>query len=460
MAGYTDYWSGISKSTPGSGSSGYNAGADVLFSSPFDSGYYGANPINTTQNADQGTRAHIGTDGLAYVGGSNQRFTGKDAASGKTYKDGVEQQLVPGTADTFINPNDPSARYKPVSITKDPAVASAADDLLATFKKNTDASLQDFSSYLNNFKTDLSGARDKTAAATDITAPVASLRADQAKYAGALNTASAGSDAAIADNAAKEQAILGKYQDTIPQYDVASQNTADRAQAAAVQALSKYKLGTGTPTSLGSNEERILARNVADIQLPTQLAKIKAQQDFYSGLALPVQRELYGNTQTGVRFNADNAAKEFASGQATEQTIQGLKQTVANMSTTAAIQFMQALRVPAEIQQAILSAQTQQLGQIAQVKAGNQYQGLQDVLGANLTQPQYFSQSQPGQPSYRPTTSSPVGYSPAGSPTVTGTPGNTGNSPMTVNPNQYPIIDPNTGGYRYVPLGETQTVMT
>jgi hypothetical protein len=330
---------------------------------------------------------------------------------------------------TTINPNDPSQRYKPVNIDKSPDIAAGEQDLMKTFQDAASSSLKDFSSYLSNFKTDISGARAASAAATDIGPTVAQLQTGQAKYATGLSADQAALQDLLAKNAAAEQGIVTQVQNTLPQYDAAAQAVADQQFAAVQRNLAKYKMGTGTPGSVGTDEMRVLADAAARVYAPFEQAKIAEQQQILTGLALPVQQDITNRmTSALTQFNPQAQAAIWSSGRATTQDVQNLRQAVAGMSYQQALQFMQALGVPAGVQQAILSGQIGQLGQLSAIEQGAKYQGLQDILGVVPSQPVGYSVAQPGLPNYPPQY-----YPQAGAP---------GGSPLNVPATASPVSTP------------------
>lgn len=363
----------------------------------------------------------LGQDGRWYSSKTGKIFSGTDSRTGKSYNNGYENI-------------DVADRYKAVNVVKDPAVADETSKLLDTFKSDAASALTGFSDHLANFNTDIGNARTLGNKALDTSGFEAQMTGAQRKYAGALDTAAQGYQDLNAQNAAAEQGIVQQAYDTLPQYDAAAQAIGDRQLAQLNQNLSKYKLGTDTPRSMSSSDANVLARNVADVQLPLEQAKIARKLDLLQNLSLPVQRELYGNERSRItQFDPQIAQQEFASGQATAQTIQGVRQQVAQMAPGLAVQYMQSLGVPAQLQQQILSGQLGQLGQISQLNTASNYQGLMDQAGAYPNQAQYYNLGIPGYPSAQsPTLRSPT-Y-PSTSNTLGGPGG--GNAPVTVSPTQ------------------------
>jgi hypothetical protein len=307
-----------------------------------------------------------------------------------------------------------------VDIVKDPAVADATKSLLDTFKQSTADSLKGFQDYLDQFRKDTSSALTASKAAQNITPTVNTLTGNQTAYNASLDKSTAAQAAELekakadyaalnAANATTQRGIVQKGYNELPAYDAAGNAIADRQMQTVVQNLSRYKLGTGTPTSLGSDESRILAQGAADVMLPLKQSQIARRYDLFGNEA-NVESGLYGAERNRVAsFNPDVAAREFSasqgtaqqefqSGQVTANTIQNLKERVAQMSYQDAIRFFDLVGVPAQIRQQILGGQISQLGQLAQLNDLSRYRGLSDRLGVNLSQPQYAGFSAPGFP--------------------------------------------------------------
>jgi hypothetical protein len=336
-------------------------------------------------------------------------FTGKDPHTGQAFSLGKAAATTPGVqvpySNQIINPNDPTQRYQPVDIVKSPDIAQAESDLMAEFKKSADASLKDFGSYLSNFKSDLDKARTAATAATDIGPTTAALTKQQQDYAASLKGDISQLTDVNAATAAAEQGIVKQAQDVLPQYDAAAKAVVDQQMAAVMGNLNRYKAGSSTPTSLGGDEEAILAAEAAKVYAPFEQAKIDRQLGLLTNLALPVQREIGARQAAAITaFNAPSQAAIFQSGQGTVQQIQQLKQAVAGMSYAQAVQFMQASGIPATIAQQILSGQITDVGALAAIEEQSRYRSLQDVLGVNLSQPVGYNMRLPGLPTYGPTT--------------------------------------------------------
>lgn len=332
---------------------------------------------------------------------------------GLTFNQGQQQPTGPQQAAAQalnINPNDPSQRYKAVNVVKQPDVASAETDLMKQFTDSADSALKDFNQYLASFKSDLAGARTAGAAATDITPTVNALTQAQQQYSGALGNSNAAYQTALANSAANTRGVVNQELGTLPQYDTALSNI-EQAQLAALQPMiSKYKLGTGTPTSLGTDEQRILARAAGEVALPIELQKIQAQQGILQNAALPVEQQIGGqNISYAGSFLPGVAGQQFGSATSLANTIQSLKSQVASMSLQQAIAYMQAAGVPPAVMQQVLGTNISQAGALSSLESGANYQGLQDLLGYNLTQPAGGMPGLPGLPNYAPRTGNSLG---------------------------------------------------
>lgn len=365
--------------------------------------------------------------GLPYTG--TDPHTGQQISGGKIVTGGPGTVQVPGT-NTFINPNNAAARYQPVSITKQPDVAAGQQDLMKTFSDNASSALKDFNSILAGFKAGTGTAFKAGETAANVTPTVNALEGAQTAYAGSLTGTQKQYADLLQQNAAAETGIVKQAQDILPQYDLAAQNVADRQLAALLRQNALYKMGSGTPTSLGGADTALLTRAVADVQLPTQLDKIQRQYSLLQNLALPVQQDITnrGTTFYG-QFNPAIANAIYGSAQNTAQQVQALKQIASTFGYQNAIQYMQSIGVPVAIQQQVLSGQIGQLGQLSNLESLSNYQGLQDILGSYLSQPVGFGGGGPQYPNV------PL-RRPVYPPTTTGTlpAGTGGGAPVAVGP--------------------------
>lgn len=367
-------------------------------------------------------------------------FSGVNPYDGKTYKNGVPvvappgTQFIPGTT-TPIDPNNVSQRYKAVSVEKNPAVSSATDSLLNEFKTSAASSLDDFSSYLKNFKDQIGVANNQGQDATNIAPYAQDLIAQQNRYSNALTGAVTGAAANNANAAAQEQAILAQEQNNNRVGMNNALTASEQLQLGQLGAqVNRYKLGTGTPSSLGSDELAMQAAGARAIAVPIELQRVQNEQNILQNTALPiVQTDAARQQQFWQNFVPGVAGSQYQSGTDVSNQIQKLKMTVSNMSYDNAVRYMQSLGVPPQIQQQILSGQIGELGGFNSLYGGSRYQSLQDILGVNLSQPTGASPTFGGLPQSRyPVSNAPINVN--GSPaTNTGTGGYGGS-----------VVDPNS----------------
>lgn len=335
---------------------------------------------------------------------TGQPFSGVEPNSGKTYQGGREvtpppgQRFLPGTT-TPIDPNNVSQRYQAVDVAKNPGVAAATGNMLDTFKKTADASLQDFSNYKARFQDASKAAFDKGNAATDLTGYEADTRGQQGRYSGALDAAAGNAGQANAAAAAREQAALAEMRATLPMYDTASQNAANLQLDQLNNRVSRYKLAKGGGLGLGSDEMAIQAAGARAIQVPVELAKIQARQNIAQNVELPIiQQDAARSGQFYQNFMPGVAASQYNSASAVSNAIQQLRMHTAGMSYQNALQYMQSVGVPEQIQQQILGQQLGNLGSINSLESGSRYQGLQDRLGVDVSQPVGYAPATGGLP--------------------------------------------------------------
>lgn len=101
-----------------------------------------------------------------------------------------------------------------------------------------------------------------------------------AKYSGILGNTNA-----------TENGIVQQAQDLLPSYDTAANNIGDYQTKVLQGNVSRYKLGTGTPMSLGGGEENLLANGVAAIRLPLEQQKINQRYNLLQNLNLPIAQQ-------------------------------------------------------------------------------------------------------------------------------------------------------------------------
>lgn len=299
-----------------------------------------------------------------------------------------------------INPNDPNARYKAVEIPKAPDISSATKDLVQQFKDTAEQSLKGFDDHLKEFTSGVADANKASKSAIQSVAGTAQTLADQqANYAKSLSSSSADYKTLNSGTAAKEAASVQEAKDLLPQYDSAGQAIADRQLQEVAKNLSRYKVGTGTPMSAGSDESRILAQAASDVMLPLKQAQINQRYNIISGLELPTTQDV-ANRETNriAQFDPMVAGQIYNSGAATTQQIQALKEHVAGMSFDNAERTLKDMGIPSQVINTILAGNISNLSGLAGLEDQSTYRGLQDRLGANLTQPVYYDQGNPPYP--------------------------------------------------------------
>jgi hypothetical protein len=344
---------------------------------------------------------------------SGRPYSGRYGTTGQEYVNGQPTGVpVPYGAGATINPNNPTQRYRATSIEKNPQVSSAAQAMADSLTRTATQGLQNFNEYKKNFTDSINRAQSLSNAATDIGPVSANLRGLQSGYSAALDAASQRYNDVLANTKAAEQAIVKQGYDYLPMYDAAAQAAANQQMAALQRNIGRYKSASGTPMGLGSSEQQMLLGGARQILVPMEQAKIQQRYNVLNQLAMPSVLDL-ANRQTAKvgTFDPMVAAAQFQSGTATEQTIQQLASVASQMAYQDAIRYMQSLGVPEQLQQQIMSGNIQNAGALNAVFAGSRYQGLQDILGANITPSQNYNFQSGGYPSgvpmYSPQVNSP-----------------------------------------------------
>jgi hypothetical protein len=161
-------------------------------------------------------------------------------------------------------------------------------------------------------------------------------------------------------------------------YQTAAQGVAGQAYANALKNINLYQLTSPTATSgSGALDNRYIAA-YANINLPLQQQLAQMQigttNQLY-GLGSNLQNQYLGNLQSQYAgqgaLNSDLAtrstsANQYLTGldQNTAQNIQALQQQVATMQPQVALQYLQAMGVPLQTAQQIISGNTQNLSQL------------------------------------------------------------------------------------------------
>ena len=341
---------------------------------PTTNSYLSQTPGNPTWNGSSWVSS---TTGQPFTG----TYLGQSFNAGQSY-----QQMA----------NNPNSRYASVNIAKNPGVLAATNNLTSTFQPTQ--GITDFSDLLNASRsaqsTATSGlASDQNAINLDpLTTTLNNLNAGYANTTSGLNTTYSNILGNQADTTASD---IAQANQNLAGYDTAAQNVADAEQNALQAQVSRYKLGTGTPSGLGGGEESLIAQGVQNIQLPTQLAKTQAAQNLLQGYVTPLQQQLT-QAQIGqlTGFTAPMAQQNYQNSYNTATQLQNLKLQTAGMSIADATNYMKAMAVPDQTIQQILATNQglnqgniSTLGGLNSLYGGSQYQGLQDLFGANPSQP-------------------------------------------------------------------------
>jgi hypothetical protein len=371
--------------------------------SPGGNSYTSSTPGNPVWNGQSWVSS---STGAPYSGS----YFGTNYVNGQTY-----QQVA----------NNPNEAYTPVNITKSPPIASATTGLLNSFGQGLNLQNNNFSDYLNEannatgaatagFNNDINGAYNLA----PLTGTLNNLNSQYAGGVNSLNTGFANTSDALnsqysntlSNLAGQENQDVSQAYGLLPQYNTAIQNIGEQEKAALEQQVDRNAAASGTPTGLGSNEEQTLALGIGDEQVPLQEAEIGQQYNVLENLALPVQQQEaqaqvgqlqnftlpLAQTQYGQGLNALNTTYGQQAG--TAQTLQNLSIAIAGKPIAEAVQYMQSLGVPTEIQQQLLGGNVSNLSGLNSLYSGSNYQGLQNNLGANVATPTGSSFRSPGYP--------------------------------------------------------------
>jgi len=319
--------------------------------------------------------------------------------------------------------NNPSEAYTAVNITKSPPIAAGTTSLLNSFGNNLN--LQN-----NNFSDFLAAANNATGAATagfnnDINnaynlAPLSgtlnNLNSQYASSVGGLNQNFANTSDALnsqysgvlSNLTGQENADVSQAYSMLPEYNQAIQNIGAQEESALEQNVDRYAAASGTPEGMGSNEEQTLALGTGQIQVPLQEAEIGQGYNILENLQLPVEQQQaaaatgqlqnftlpLAETQYGQNLQALNTT--YGQQYNTATGLQNLAISIAGKPIAEAVQYMQAMGVPTQIQQQLLSGNIGNLSGLNSLYSGSQYQGLQNNFGANLASPTGSSFRSPG----------------------------------------------------------------
>ncbi len=371
---------------------------------PTSGGFVPSTVYNPSGNSYSATTAgNPSWNGSSWVSSTTgQPYSG--TYFGNTYVNGQSYQQLA---------NSPSS-YTSLTIPKSPAIAGATSGLLGQFGNNL--SLQN-----NNFSDFLSAANNATNAATtgfnnDINnaynlQPLGNtlntLNTNYAGNAGALNnsfnneanTLNTDYSNTVSNLGNQENAAVSQAYGMLPAYNQAEQNIGTLEGNNLNSMISKYAAASGTPTGLGSNEEQTLAKGLADINVPLQEAQIGQNYNILENLQVPLEQQQaqaqigqlqnfsmpLAQTQYNQGMNTLNT--EYGQQYGTASQLQNLAIQIAGKPISEAVQYMQAMGVPAQVQQAILSGNVSNLAGLSGLWQGANYQGLQNNLGNNVASP-------------------------------------------------------------------------
>jgi hypothetical protein len=341
---------------------------------------------------------------------------------------------APGTGTTPpVNPNDPN-RYQALEVIKSPEVAGGANVLMDSFKQGAETTAKGWTDFFNEAKA--AQAANKTAFNREQEsfniAPLANeLRANNEAFATQSRDIGSRYSGVDAEYEAAQRKLAEQAYYVLPQYDAAAQAIANRQFAVNAGRVSRYKAGSGTPTSLGSSELAMLNRAAADVYLPLEREKIARRMGLITDLSMPLEREFAGRDT--VRLGDEYQREQYLSERNadTEKQIKQLEIAVAGMSRAQAESYVRSLGLPMQIQQEILARHISNLGGIAQLEDQSRYRGLQDTQGINLTPTVAYSMGTGTYPTIPPNTYRPnvPDYQPVYNPS-TGTSGAPGSTPI------------------------------
>lgn len=333
---------------------------------------------------------------------TNQPFHGN--YGGTTYNNGVATgQEIPYSGGASVNPNSP-ARYQPINIDKGSPVAGPAASLLASEVATTPEGLKDFSSYLSEAKGNVPAAVAASKAAADISPTVNALTGAQQRYVTDLGAANQRYQLQLGQNKAAEEGVVNQANATLPMYDSAMNRAELLAQQAAGGVVSRYGMNRnaasgGTNLGLGTDVADLALKESYAASLPYEMAKVDRRFSNLSNYNLPVARDI---GQQGISYAGSFlpaiGSQAFQSAQGTATAIQGLKEAASRMDWQTVQQILQLPGAASAIRNAIYSGDQQLLAAFNQLYSQTNYQGLQDILGAQVNTPQGYSFNNPGYP--------------------------------------------------------------
>lgn len=461
------------------GSSGYITGQPSGASGAGGTSRYGGGLLGGGYQDSLAT-GDVGTDyavfdaatGLYRSARTGRAFTGRDPNSGKQFKNGREDlaasdmQRVPGT-NNYINPNDVSQRYGGAVVAR-PEQAETAKQNAAfqtELESNLKSTMKDFNDYLANAKLEINSGVTAANKAADITPTVNALTQAQQQYVGQLGASNQAYQQALANQQTNE---LGVYNlaEQRRLTDLAAQFAKDRqaAQAQVTRGVSRWGAGknaqSGGDMGLGSDVASILAQKSYEASLPYGMAEAQQGLTNITNYLMPAQQRISNaNINYAGSYLPGIAGAQYQSATGLAGAVQSLRDAAANGYWNTVSQLLKIPQVTSQISQEELARYQQMLAQSGQIIGMTNYTGLQDRLGATLSQPvasnmQMLAGSVPsGNPYYQPRYATPVAAATTGS-TPTGT--QTGAQDIVVNSGLRYRYDPTTG--RYVTTDQTPSL--
>lgn len=377
-------------------------------------GRYGRLTSTPPRNPGAGNPDHAiwdASSGRVVSFNTGQPFSGVDPGTGKNFNNGIEV-APPNPATQPFN-----ERYQPREIIRSPETARAQTDLMEQFRSNASSALQDFNSQLSRYRDDVNAARSASHAATDVAPTVAALQSAQRDYGSSLTTADQRYQAALDEAAARERGIVTQAQD-YSGFDTALNNALAHNLDVVRGNVSRYKMGTSTPRSMGSAENAMLMAGATAASVPIELARQQRRYDVLTGLAMPTERDIAGrNIAYAGGFLPGTAASRYGAETGTAMNVQNLLSQAATAGFTNAAAYLQAYGMPAMLQQQILTGQITELEALRQIEEAARYRTVEDTAGMPITQPVSYNMALPGYPSY------PTRYPRAGAGPVVVSPG-------------------------------------
>lgn len=293
----------------------------------------------------------------------------------------------PRTSPT-TDPNDPS-RYQPLEVIKSPAVAAGANVLMDSFKQGAEATTKGWTDFFNEAKAAQAMNREafqREQQAFNVAPFANDLRANNEAFATQSREIGGRYRDVDAEYEAAQRALTEKaYQTNNAEVEAAKVAVANRIASGALGNVSRYKAGSGTPTSLGSSEIAMTNRAIADSYLPYELDRVNRKMGLITNLEMPLERE-YATRDAATLGNEYQSERYLSERNAdTEKQIKQLELSVAGMSRAQAESYIRSLGLPMQIQQEILARHIANLGGIGQLEEQSRYRGLQDTQGVNLT---------------------------------------------------------------------------